>query len=358
MVDAGRVAVHHGGTVRFGIFDWLDDSGGDLAEAYAHRLKLLELADRHPFHAYHLAEHHGTPLGLAASPNIILAAAAARTERIRLGALVNVLPLYDPVRLVEEICMLDHLSRGRVELGVGRGGSPAELALYDVDPDETRAIYREAFDLVLAGLRTGRFDHEGKYFTRRNVTTPLRPVQRPYPPIWYPTSFPDSIPWIAEQGLNTAFAFLMARTGADPREQHERYASIFAAHRDDPGRLNAHVVEPLHGNIRHVVVADDDEQARALATPALERFFASFNFIWLRDQGREYWPTDIPAFIEEGYALVGSPATVRRGVADVVARAGGNYFAGVFAFGGLPVKASLRSLELFATEVIPALAGA
>ena len=316
---------------------------------------MLELADRHPFHAYHLAEHHGTPLGLAPSPNLLLAAAAARTERIRLGALVNVLPLYDPVRLVEEVCMLDHLSHGRLELGVGRGGSPAELALYDVDVETSRELYREAFDVLLEGLRTGRFEHEGKHFRRRGVATPLRPVQRPYPPLWYPTSFPDSIPWIAEQGLNTAFAFLMARAGADPGEQHRRYEEIFAAHREDAGRLNAHVAEPLHGNIRHVVVADDDATAERLARGALERFFASFNFIWLRDAGKEYWPGDVGAFLEQGYALAGSPPTVARQVREVGERAGGNYFLGVFAFGDLDPAASLRSLDLFAREVIPAL---
>jgi hypothetical protein len=98
--------------VRFGIFDWMDDSGAGLAEMYEQRLKLVELADRGDFYAYHQAEHHGTPLGLAPSPNVFLAAAAARTRRLRLGTLVNVVPLYDPVRLVEEICMLDHLSRG------------------------------------------------------------------------------------------------------------------------------------------------------------------------------------------------------------------------------------------------------
>src|SRR3989442_1479225 len=96
-------------SIRFGVFDWMDDSGSDLAGAYAQRLKLVELADERGLYAYHLAEHHGTPLGLAPSPNVFLAAAAARTTRLRLGALVNVVPLYDPVRLVEEGCMLDQL---------------------------------------------------------------------------------------------------------------------------------------------------------------------------------------------------------------------------------------------------------
>ena len=339
--------------LRFGIFDWIDDTGGALADAYAQRLKLVELADRHGLYAYHLAEHHGTPLGQAPSPNVFLGAAAAGTRRLRLGALVNVLPLYDPVRLVEEVCMLDHLARGRLELGIGRGGSPGELALYNVKADDSREIYREAFDILIEGLRSGRFDHEGRYFTRKAVSTPMRPYQRPYPPLWYPTSFPDSIPWIAEQGLNTVFAFLMARTGADPGEQIARYRTIFEQHRNDAERLNAHVEEPLFGNVRHIVVADDDAQAMSLAKEALKHYFESFNYIWMTQQGKEYFPSDVDAFIEQGFALVGSAASVSEQLKQALARLGGNYFVGVFAFGHLSERDSLRSLELFARVVMP-----
>jgi alkanesulfonate monooxygenase SsuD/methylene tetrahydromethanopterin reductase-like flavin-dependent oxidoreductase (luciferase family) len=340
--------------VSFGVFDWIDAGEGDLADRYEERLRLLELADELPFHCYHLAEHHGTPLGLAPSPNVFLAAAAARTRRIRLGPLVNVLPLYDPVRLVEEICMLDHLSRGRLELGLGRGGAPAELALFEVRPEQTREIFQEALEVVLGGLRTGRFEHEGPRFRRTGLTTPLRPLQQPYPPLWYPTSFPDSVPWIAREGLNVVFAFLAERQGVDVREQLERYRRLHEEHRHEPGRLNAHVARPRYGSIRHVVVAETDAEAHALARPALRRWFESFNHLWLTRQGVEHYPSDVDAFIDRGHLLVGSPATVRGQVAAALEALGGNYFVGVFAFGDLPSQAALRSLHLFAREVIPA----
>ncbi len=325
-----------------------------MADLYEQRLRLLELADGLPFRCYHLAEHHGTPLGLAPSPNVFLAAAAARTRRIRLGALVNVVPLYDPVRLTEEICMLDHLSRGRLDLGVGRGGSPGELALYGVRPEETREIFREALDVVLHGLRTGRFEHEGPRFRRTGVATPLRPLQRPYPPLWYPTSFPDSVPWIAAQGMHLALGFLLEKQGVGEADVFERYRVEHEAHRGEPGRLNGHVGPALCGSIRHVVVAESDAEAHALGRPALRRFFDSFNFIWLTQQGREYYPSDVDAFIERGHALLGSPATVRRLVAAVL-ETGANCFIGVFAFGGLPPEAALRSVDLFGREVVPGL---
>jgi alkanesulfonate monooxygenase SsuD/methylene tetrahydromethanopterin reductase-like flavin-dependent oxidoreductase (luciferase family) len=98
--------------LKFGIFDWLDGDPACAAERYDQRLRMVELADWLGFYAYHLAEHHGTPLGLAPSPNLLLAAAAAATHRLRLGPMVSVLPLYQPLRLIEELGMLDQLAIG------------------------------------------------------------------------------------------------------------------------------------------------------------------------------------------------------------------------------------------------------
>jgi len=116
-----------------GVFDQLDDAGVDLAEHYANRLRMAEEYDGNGFYAYHVAEHHGTPHGLAPSPNLLLAAMAQRTTKLRRGPLVMVLMLYHPLRAFEEICMLDQISGGRVELGTGRRAVPAELEFYGVD---------------------------------------------------------------------------------------------------------------------------------------------------------------------------------------------------------------------------------
>ena len=107
---------------------------------------MLTCADQHGFYAHHLAEHHGTPLGLAPSPNVFLAAAAARTRRLRLSPMVSILPLYQPVRLVEEIAMLDQLSGGRLELGIGRGASPLEMAAFGISANDSRAMMDEALE--------------------------------------------------------------------------------------------------------------------------------------------------------------------------------------------------------------------
>src|SRR6202790_4399212 len=121
--------------MKFGVFDHLDRDDQTLCDYYQARLQIIEAYDRLGFYAYHVAEHHATPLGMAPSPSIFLAAAAQRTRALRLGTLVYALPLHHPRRMIEEICMLDHLSRGRLDMGFGRGSSPIELEYYGQDPD-------------------------------------------------------------------------------------------------------------------------------------------------------------------------------------------------------------------------------
>src|SRR5947209_14682578 len=147
--------------VPFGIFDHVDRGEGPLAALYESRLRLVEAADAAGFRTYHVAEHHATSLGMAPSPGIFLAALAKRTRRIRFGPLVYILPLYPPLRLIEEICMLDQLSGGRFELGVGRGISPYELAYNNVDFLEAAEIYEEALQVIVAGLTQKTLTYRG-----------------------------------------------------------------------------------------------------------------------------------------------------------------------------------------------------
>src|ERR1700722_19076752 len=134
--------------MKFGIFDHLDRGRRSITELYDDRLRILELYDRLGFYAYHLAEHHSTPLGMAPSPSVLLAAIAQRTRRLRFGPLVYLLPLYHPLRLAEEIAMLDHLSHGRLEIGIGRGRSPIELALYGQDIATAQAVFDETLEVM------------------------------------------------------------------------------------------------------------------------------------------------------------------------------------------------------------------
>src|ERR1022692_1909411 len=127
--------------MEFGVFDHLDRDDQTLADYYGSRLQIIEAYDRLGFYAYHVAEHHATPLGCAPSPSVFLAAVAQRTRRLRFGPLVYTLPLYHPLRLIDEICMLDQMSGGRLELGVGRGISPFELGYFGLESATAQAMY-------------------------------------------------------------------------------------------------------------------------------------------------------------------------------------------------------------------------
>src|SRR4051812_50230769 len=122
----------------FGVFDHLDASGAPLRDFYEDRLKLVELYDRLGFYCYQVAEHHSTPLGMAPSPSVLMAAVSQRTKRINFGPLVYTLPLYHPIRLIEEICMLDQISGGRLPIGVGQGISPIRGGFLRTGPGKAR----------------------------------------------------------------------------------------------------------------------------------------------------------------------------------------------------------------------------
>src|SRR5215813_15115390 len=187
--------------MQFGVFDHLDRNDLPLRDYYESRLIIAESYDRFGFYAYHIAEHHATPLGMAASPSVFLAAVAQRTRRLRFGPMVYALPLYHPLRMIEEICMLDQLSHGRLDIGFGRGSSPTELSYYGQDPDQAQAIYVEALDIILKGLTQPSLSYQGKFFQFDNVPMELTPFQKPYPPVWYGVHAPDSAARAARQGL-------------------------------------------------------------------------------------------------------------------------------------------------------------
>jgi alkanesulfonate monooxygenase SsuD/methylene tetrahydromethanopterin reductase-like flavin-dependent oxidoreductase (luciferase family) len=343
--------------VQFGLFDWLDESGRGQGETYEERLRVLELADRAGFYTYHLAEHHATELSTVPSPNLFLSAVAQRTHRLRIGALGYIVPLYDPVRLLEEVCMLDQLSGGRADLGLSRG-STAEH--FDTDPERARAMFNEALAVMVMGMSTGEIDFHGAHYHFDKRITRLRPVQRPCPPMWYPTSNPGSVPWIASQGLHAVFSVHLAPDFDRVIEMVQRYWSELDAHANDSGRLNAHVANSKVGFLVHIHVAETDKLALEQARPAYELFAHNFSYRYVR-RGQPDRYADRRNFDHEvtrDSVLVGSAATVRKKLGAMLERSGANYVAGCFSFGSLSLDQTLRSVDLFASEVMPALSAA
>src|SRR5688572_10335930 len=257
--------------MKFGVFDHIDDAGVPLGQLYGDRLKIAEAYDRGGFYGYHVAEHHTTPLGAAASPALIMAALAYRTKNLRFGPLVYLLPFYHPLRLIEEVCMLDQMSGGRFELGVGRGVAMYETQAYGLDFSQTQAMYNEAYQVLLKGLGSDELSFNGKYYKFDKVPMILRPVQKPHPPLWYGVTLPGNADWPAENDVNIVALGLRDNTGAIV----ERYrATRLKAGRDPEATLI--------GISRHVVVADTDEEALKIARRAYPRWRESFRWLFAR----------------------------------------------------------------------------
>jgi alkanesulfonate monooxygenase SsuD/methylene tetrahydromethanopterin reductase-like flavin-dependent oxidoreductase (luciferase family) len=330
--------------MQFGVFDHLDRNDLPLRDYYESRLKVAEAYDQHGFYAYHIAEHHSTPLGMAASPSVFLAAVAQRTRRLRFGPLVYALPLYHPLRMIEEICMLDQMSSGRLEIGFGRGSVPAELIYYGQKPEQAQAVYAEALDLILQGLTSRTLSFRGEFFQFDNVPMELAPYQKPHPPVWYGVHAPESAARAARKGLQVVSLDPLAATRAS-------FNSFRAAWREAWGTKPL----PLMGLGRFVVVADTDAAALALARRVYPKWHASFTHLH-RLHGRLNTHPRPPTFdglAEVGQGIAGAPDTVAAFLREQVEGTGSNYVVGQFAFGDLTLSEALQSIELFARHVMP-----
>jgi alkanesulfonate monooxygenase SsuD/methylene tetrahydromethanopterin reductase-like flavin-dependent oxidoreductase (luciferase family) len=305
------------------------------------------------------AEHHQTPLNMVPVPGVFLGAVARLTRRMRLGTLVYLLPLYPPLRMIDEICMLDHLSHGRLEVGVGRGVSPFELKYHNVEHEDSRDIFIDAFQCVRAGLLSDELTYSGPYYKYDKVPIALRPLQRPYPAFWYPSSGAEGSAWAGQQGLH----FVTLGSMQLAKENIDTFKEAFAKR----GRADRPKAE-FPGGVaigvqRHIFVDDTDERARAWAKPAMEVHLKNIN--WLRTRhGVTGLTTRLKAVrgatfeecIEEGSVIVGSPATVTAEIERHVHELGINYLLTYLFLGTMSLADALRSLQLFSTEVMPKLA--
>lgn len=332
----------------FSIFDHLDSNGAPLGDFLEQRLQLAALVERSGFAGYHLAEHHSTPLGLASSPSVFLAAAFARTKRLRMGPLVFVLPLYHPLRLYEEICMLDHLSGGRLTVGVGRGGALMEHERYGVAPADAPAMYHEAFAVLMRAFESDVVDFDGKYFRYKDYLVQAKPVQRPHPPLWYGAPNAGAIGWAAPNGINVVSLGPAARARA-----------IADRYRDEWQKLGRdHAALPGIGITRHVVVADSAAAAADIARAAYPRWRAAMEFLWQRAGVpfalKDIYPADFDALQAIGHGVAGTPAAVRDFIARLQQETGVNTVLCQMVFGDMRFDDAARSIELFGREVIPA----
>ena len=333
--------------MKFGIFDWVEASGRPPAEVYEHKLELASAADRAGFHGFFVAEHHGTPLSIDGSPTALLSAMFQRTRRLRAGALTFCLPWYHPYRFYSEVCMLDQLSSGRLELGVGRGVSPIESRIFGLNSiEESRQRYRETLDVFFSACANDVIEIRGV-----RAELHVKPYQRPYPPLWFPSSNKESIDFTAAHGYHTAFIGRQR----DCKPLFERYRELWEKHRNDPGRHNRHVAVPYLARTQHLVIADTDAEAQKLGEQAYAAWAGHIHHL-TRKLGRPDVHKTTPYDEDSSQRLItGSPRTALEKLQEMLRLTGANYLMCIFSFGDLAPEHAMRSLELFTTEVMPKL---
>ena len=345
--------------MKVGLFDHVEHGGRPLATLFDERIAFAKAADDAGIYCLHVAEHHATPLNMVPVPGVYLGAVARATRRMRLGPLVYLLPLYSPLRLIEEICILDHLSYGRLEVGVGRGVSPFELKYHKIDHDEFRDIFIDAFECISAGLTTDRLSYSSARFNYENVPIALRPLQQPHPAFWYGSSNTIGSTWAGERGLHFVTLGPMPTAKANIAAFKEAFAKRGRAAQpkaEFPGGVAI-------GVQRHIFIADTDEEARRFAKPAMDAHLANLN--WLRDMhgvtglvSRLNVPrgADYEACVADRTVISGTPEKVCAEIERQVDELGVNYLLTYLFLGTMSLNEALRSLQLFATEVMPKLA--
>ena len=333
--------------MKLGVFDHMDRGQAPLDRLFDERLRLVEAYDKAGFYGYHVAEHHATPLGVAPSPGIWMAAIAQRTTRLRFGPLVYLLPLYHPIKLLEEICMLDQISKGRMMLGVGRGISPIEMSYYGIDPAQAPAIYAETLEVLIRGMTHKELTFEGKYFNYKNVPMEMTPYQTPHPPLWYGLGRPEAIPWAVQNKVNIV-GNLMA---AGMKGLGDAYRAEWEKQGNDPAAM------PFIGAGRHIVVAETEKEAYEIARRGYAKWRESFLVLWHRHgqmpSAHAVFPERFEDDEAQGRAVAGTPDKVRDFLMKSVRDAGLNYLLCRFAFGDITGDEALNSVDLFTAKVMP-----
>ncbi len=332
--------------MHFGIFDHMDNDHLPVADFLEERLRLLELYDRHGFYCWHVAEHHATTLGMAPSPNVMLAAASQRTSRLRFGPMVYALPIYHPMRLAEEIAMVDQLSRGRLDVGFGRGSSPTEIAYFGIDPEVRETAYRELLPRVLGALETGVLANPHLEDPYKAPELKIQPYQKPFPPVWYGVHTAES----AERAAKRGWATINLDMDYEARECNEVFRDVWA--KEQSGRPL-----PLMGLGRFVVVGETDDAALAIARRAYPHWHAGFTHLFRKLGLMQSHPRPDTWDIlhGQGKGVAGSPDTVAAFLRDQLTTAQCNYCVVQIAFGDQTLAETARSIELFASDVMPAL---
>lgn len=314
---------------------------GPLEEVYSRALERIEIMDRTGFDAVWLAEHHFTTFSVCPSVHMLGVAAASRTKTLKIGTAVSLAALYHPLRLAEEVALLDVLSGGRVCWGAGRGFAPTEFSAFGVPPEQSADRFREAVEIVLKAWTQERLSHESAHFRFDNVEVLPKPLQRPHPPVWLAASSESAVDWAASQGLSIMMD--PHSTFADIGGKRRRYAEGLAtagfsdAGRDIPmARLMA--LAPTMDEAEEVARRGAQWLVDAYAGPQHQKSLA---------RARDYRGKEPVQYYVDDVIIHGTPDSVRDRIAELQETMNLNYL--------MCAPLSRESFRLLADEVVPKL---
>jgi alkanesulfonate monooxygenase SsuD/methylene tetrahydromethanopterin reductase-like flavin-dependent oxidoreductase (luciferase family) len=350
--------------MRFGTFFFFQAAPGYRHADIIHReLEQVEWTEELGFDEVWFTEHHFIDYGLSVDPSSLAAAAASRTRRVRIGLAAAILPFHHPLRLAEQMALVDIISNGRLDVGVGRGNRPAEFAGYRVPQIENRERFDETVEVIRRAWTQERFSFHGRFFDFDDVRVIPKPVQQPHPPIYQVCVSKDGIENTALRGWPMLNSVL---TG--PVDQLVANRDTYLATLQKTGRSEAETRALLAqwGVSRQIYVADTDAQALAEAREAELWYQESFRRFVVPERIEDAHPSLQPGFramadklarvtwedlVRETLAF-GSPETVARHI-DYMRELGVGQVLCWMNFGGLPQDKIRRSMELFAREVMP-----
>lgn len=325
---------------------YVPEVDGDGAELYAKWIEQVTLAEELGFACAWFTEHHfGRFGGMLPSPQLLMAALAQHTTRIRLGTAVVLLPMHHPLRIAEETAMLDILCDGRLNVGVGRGMATQPYRVFGTDPADAQEKLEEQVEILLGAWTSTPFSWEGKHYEFPGpVTLRPRPLQHPHPPLWMPASSDTSHSrWIGRHGIN-----LMTLPWLQGFEVTRRVIADYrvglrqGGYSEDERQVLSYL--PAY-------VGETPEGAHAES----EAYWRGFREVSDEERGGPA-PNAVPceALVAESRLIFGDPDLCRRHVRRIMEELPAvDRLALMFHFGGMPQELALASMRRFAREVAP-----
>jgi len=340
-------------TIKFGTFLLMQSpSARPSPEIYARAVDMAQAAETLGFRNIWLAEHHFSTYGYVSRPAQLASYIAARTSRLRVGTAVIVVPLHHPLVVAEEIATLDILAGGRVDIGLGRGYQYYEFERLGLELDTARARWEESVDVILKALGGGSFSYDGKLFKIPETSVFPQPLQQPHPPIWVTAQSPESVEAAVRRGFNVltgGFGVPIERM-AEFRKLFDRYVAELRLPRT-----------PEVGVQRAVYVTDSEEDARRAAEEARWNMRVTLSLRNHYERVENGRAVAVPAPKEpdiddllDRFLIIGTPDTCIRQLRRVQELVGISHFNCSFWFGDLAHERVLKSMQLFAREVMPA----